>query len=63
MATAPDRFDAWATPIHEQHGLRLAQLVLQEQSVAPLSQDHLIQPLFGMHWDEGIVLCSGATDT
>ena len=63
MAEAAAHFDAWATPAKSEQDLRLAQFVLQEQQVAFLSPDHLIQPLFGMHWDEGIVLCSGATDT
>ena len=63
MAAAGDRFDAWATPVREEQGLRLAQLVLQESHLALLPADHLIQPYFGMHWDLGIVLCSGATDT
>ena len=62
LGTAGDRFDAWATPAQEEPGLRLAQLVLQEQQVAFLPPDHLVQPPFGMHWDLGIVLCSGTAD-
>jgi hypothetical protein len=62
QAIAGDRFDAWAMPVQEPQSLRLAHLVLQEQQVAPLLTDHLVQPFFGLHWDLGIVLCNGATD-
>jgi hypothetical protein len=63
MATAGDRFDAWATPTQEKQGLQIAQFVLQEQGLALLPAHHLIVPTFSMRWDQGIVLCSGATDT
>ena len=44
-------------------GSILAELMLREQGIPLLSSDHLVQPAFGMKWDEGIVLCSGAADT
>ena len=56
-------FEVWATPTQEKQGLVLAEQVLQEQGIQPIASNHLVQPAFGMHWDEGIVLCSGATDT
>lgn len=62
-AVADNRFDVWATPTQDEHGLRLSQQVLQEQGIAPIAADRLIQPTFEMRWDEGIVLCNGAADT
>ncbi|MHB8598791.1 MAG: hypothetical protein ACYDER_18485 [Ktedonobacteraceae bacterium] len=62
-AIAATSFDVWATPTQEEQGLVLAEQVLQELAIKPVARDHLVQPTFGMHWDEGIVLCSGATDT
>jgi protein-tyrosine-phosphatase len=63
QAIAGERFDTWATPTQDTQGLAYAKQVLQEQGIPLLPHDHLIQPTFGMHWDEGIVLCSGSTDT
>jgi len=36
---------------------------VQEQGVALLASDHLIQPTFGLRGDEGIILCRGLTAT
>ena len=57
-------WEVWCTP-PDSDGQRIALVkqVLQEQGIALLPSDHLIVPVFGMHWDEGIILCSGATDT
>lgn len=41
----------------------LIERIVQEQGVALLASDHLIQPTFGLRWDEGIILCSGLTAT
>jgi protein-tyrosine-phosphatase len=60
---ASDRYDVWSTPTQDELGSTLAEQVLQEQHIPLLSLDHFIQPTFGMRWDEGIVLCSGAADT
>ncbi len=32
-------------------------------SLLHLPSNRLIQPLFGQRWEQGIVLCSGSTDT
>ena len=61
--TANDRYDVWSTPTQDEHGCMLAEQVLHEQHVPLLAPDHFILPTFGMRWDEGIVLCSGAADT
>ena len=59
---AEGRRDVWSTPTQDEQGHVLAEQVLHEQGIPPLASDRLIQPTFGMRWDEGIVLCSGATD-
>lgn len=60
---AESRWDVWSTPTQDEQGRTLAEQVLHEQGIPPLASARLIQPTFGMRWDEGIVLCSGATDT
>jgi protein-tyrosine-phosphatase len=60
---ASERYDIWSTPTQDAHGRTLAEQVLQEKQISLLAPDHFIQPTFGMRWDEGIVLCSGAADT
>jgi len=62
-AHAGERWEVWGTPTHDERGRLLAEQVLRERGIAPIPSDHLIRPAFGMRWDEGVVLCSGATDT
>ncbi|HLX55652.1 MAG TPA: hypothetical protein VKR83_01365 [Ktedonobacteraceae bacterium] len=62
-AHAGERWEVWGTPTHDEQGRLLAEQVLRERSIAPIPSGHLIQPAFGMRWDEGVVLCSGTTDT
>ena len=61
-ANVGHNWDVWGTPTQDVHGRSLAERVLHEQGIALIAPDHLVQPTFGMQWDEGIVLCSGATD-
>jgi len=63
QSLAGNRFDIWSTPTQDAGDHALVEHMVQEQGVALLARDHLIQPTFGMRWDEGIVLCSGLTDT
>jgi hypothetical protein len=56
-------WEVWATPSQDERGEILARQVLREQDIAPLSAERLLQPTFGMRWEEGIVLCSGGTNT
>ncbi len=56
-------FEIWSTPTQDTQEHALVERILQEQGVALLASDHLIQPTFGMRWDEGIILCSGRSDT
>jgi len=62
-AQDPSQWEVWSTPAHNEQGKSLVKQVLQEQGIALLSEDRLIQPVFGMRWDQGVVLCSGTTDT
>jgi hypothetical protein len=62
-AQGTGHWEAWSTPPSEEQATQLVELVLQEQGMALLPLDHLILPAFGQHWDQGIVLCSGTTDT
>ncbi len=57
------QWEVWSTPPSEEHGKSLVEQVLQEQGIALLPSDRLIQPTFGQYWEQGIVLCSGAADT
>lgn len=57
------RWDIWSSPTQDTHGLHLAQQVLAQRHVPLIPSDHLIEPTFGMKWNEGIILCSGMSDT
>jgi protein-tyrosine-phosphatase len=56
-------WEAWSTPSRDERGNSLVRQVLKEQSIPLLSPNRVIQPAFGMHWDEGVVLCSGGAAT
>jgi len=62
-AVAGSRFEVWSTPTQDVQGRSLVEQVLHEQGITPISLDRLIQPTFGMQWEEDVILCSGATDT
>jgi protein-tyrosine-phosphatase len=62
-ALAERHWDVWSTPTQDEQGRVLAEQVLHEQGIPLLASDHFIEPTFGMQWDEGIVLCSGAAET
>jgi protein-tyrosine-phosphatase len=61
-ASAGHNWDVWGTPTQDEPGRSLAERVLHEQGIVLIAPDHLVQPTFGMQWDEGIILCSGLTD-
>jgi hypothetical protein len=63
QSTVGDRFDIWSSPPQDIQEQALIEHVLQEQGVALLASNHLIQPTLGLRWDEGIILCSGLTAT
>ena len=62
-AVAGSRFEIWSMPTQDVQGRSLVEQILQERGVARISSDRLIHPTYGMKWDDGIVLCSGAADT
>lgn len=62
-AQAPGRWEVWSSPTQDSQGLMLAGQVLQEHSIPLIAPDRIISPTFGMHWDEGIILCSGHAST
>ncbi|HET9918232.1 MAG TPA: hypothetical protein VFQ30_00220 [Ktedonobacteraceae bacterium] len=58
-------WETWSTPAQpaqDEQGKKLVERVLQEQGIALLPADRLIVPAFGMHRDQGIILCSGSVD-
>ena len=63
QSTAGNCFAIWSSPVHDTQEYALVERLLQEQGVALLASEHLIQPTFGLRWDEGIILCSGLTAT
>ena len=62
-STAGERFEIWSSPTRYAQEYALIERLLWEQGVALLASDHLIQPTFGLRWDEGIILCSGLAAT
>jgi len=62
-AQAGNHWEVWSSPTHDAPGLQMAEHVLREQGIALIAPGFLIQPTFGMRWDEGIILCSGAAET
>jgi hypothetical protein len=63
QSTAGNQFDIWSSPPQDIQEHALIERIMQEQGVTLLASDHLIQPTFGLRWDEGIILCSGLTAT
>jgi protein-tyrosine-phosphatase len=63
LAQAAHHWDVFSTPSRDEQGRILAEKVLHELGISSIAPDHLIQPKYGMSWEEGIVLCSGTTDT
>jgi hypothetical protein len=63
LAEAAHHLEVFSTPSRDEQGLILAEQVLHELGISCIAPNRLIQPFYGMHWEEGIVLCSGATDT
>ena len=63
QSLAGNRFEIWSTPTQDDQDHSLIEHLLREQGDPLLAPGRLIQPAFGLRWDEGIVLCSGLTDT
>lgn len=61
---AETRWDIWSTPVEV--GLETydaARRVLEESHISLLMSPQTTEPSFGLHWDEGIILCSGSAST
>jgi hypothetical protein len=63
QSVSANRFEIWSTPIQHVQEQVLVETTLQEQAIALLSPDRIIQPRFGLQWDEGVILCSGKVYT
>jgi hypothetical protein len=63
LCTYTTRWQVWSTPPQDERERSTAEAVLQEMGIVPISSDRFILPTFQMRWDEGIVLCSRASDT
>jgi len=58
-----EAWDIWIAPApFESDQMALVRHVLDEVQVPLLSVPQTAEPSSGLSWDEGIVLCSGATD-
>jgi len=62
-AQSATEWEAYSPPPSNGRVAPAVEQVLQEQGLALLPSDRLILPVFGVHWDQGIVLCSGMADT
>lgn len=58
-------WDSWITPVQDTSAsdVEMVRRVLAEMSVPLLDAPQTTEPLFGLAWDEGIILCSGLADT
>lgn len=62
-AYARDEWDIWMAPGHvEKQEMDLVRHVLNEIHIPLLDSPHTIEPSFDLSWDEGIVICDGATN-
>jgi protein-tyrosine-phosphatase len=57
------QWDVWSTPIQESQERTLAHNVLEEIGIPLVETPQTTEPYFGLRWDEGVILCSGMTDT
>lgn len=62
-AQEPYAWNIWIAPASwSSDGLAIVRHVLDEIHVPLLTSPQTAEPSFDLTWDEGIVLCSGATD-
>jgi hypothetical protein len=62
-AQAPGDWDIWIAPAtFAPQDIALVRQVLEEVHVPLLLSPPMMEPSFDHSWDEGVVLCSGATD-
>lgn len=58
-----DQWDIWSTPTQSIQESVFARRSLEEIGIPLIKSPQTIEPAFGLHWDEGIILCSGLEDT
>jgi len=58
-----EQWDVWSTPIQEQQECVLAHNVLADIGIPLVEKPQTTEPYFGLQWDDGVILCSGMTDT
>jgi hypothetical protein len=58
-----EQWDVWSTPIHGQQEDALAHNVLAEIGIPLVETPQTTKPYFGLPWDDGVILCSGMTNT
>jgi protein-tyrosine-phosphatase len=63
IAKGHDQWDVWSTPIQGKQERTLAQNVLAEIGIPLVETPQTTKPYFGLQWDDGVILCSGMTDT
>ena len=63
QSVAGNRFEVWSTPPQDAQEHALVKHILQEQAIPLIAPTRLIQPTFGLRWDEGVILCSGMVNT
>lgn len=57
------RWDIWSTPVQQTTDYELVRRVLAEIQVPLLQSPQVTEPLPGLSWNAGVILCSGAADT
>ncbi len=58
-----NHWDIWSTPSQERQERVFARRSLEEIGIPFIESPQTTEPSFGLHWDEGIILCSGLEDT
>jgi protein-tyrosine-phosphatase len=63
-ARTKEPWDIWSTPVTgDPQDVDLARQALGELGIPLLISARTTEPVFGLSWDEGVILCSGLSDT
>lgn len=58
-----EQWETWSTPVRDTNASTLARRVLEELEIPLLESPQIAEPIPGIRWDEGVILCSGIADT
>ncbi len=58
-----EQWETWSTPVRDTNASTLARRVLEEREIPLLESPQIAEPIPGIRWDEGVILCSGIADT